>query len=933
MNNHREFLNNVQSYATEHAEDNQAVLNQSLEAESMLDLFSADEASWIQDALGSGNPSEMEISKTEPTSSLLSAADEEMRLMRTELSLTQYYKWDIQDLLMNIDDALFVILNWRARDHLNEEDLKLVNDFERCVIKVQRLPLEDRHSLISIEVCELRQKFMLLRMRQKTRACLGALNKLSIYDTIIKTMDLSKFNQLCDLIQSSAILAHISGSLEFWSCFLPNQKGGQSYFHRHNQNLYDLCTLITHPQMGHFFQQNILKLIKQRNEPLNSILRFLENWYTKELFIGEEGEYFCGELLKLSRGGLKTKLEIISRCHNIEFFVGEAKKTLVKKVLQKKGTLPELKEAIKFFSEGLKQSQCDPMDLLNALLNSKKPKQLIKILQFLPFKFGDLFPFVPKDELTLMHIINTESMYSKLNDATNTCYHLLFESNKKLLLSLKPEDVAFKFELLQHYAPSTNHVKSVLRKLCECQLLTTNQSGNLSYFMNSPFREVMGYVFLACDEIDEEIIHLVFLYAERICIPETLNTWQQIPADSLTAEHINHLVTLDNRELLITYLEQFYLGGEARDGEAVNINYDQSTHNSEVELSITESSKKLWTRYAPVLALTARLTTSSSDSIPIDSTASALLHFYANGDSSMDSNVLPTQHWNQQNSLCYAEMRQWLDSLPDEPFKPSFVQCFARIQKLKYIRNKSKVSMTTLFALIWILIHDDKLLSCSLDDALDTFKEMLYEIQRGYNIVSTEDVVTQFNLIQINGISFRDNGLSDNPICAGGTFNKGIEKFSGVHPDLQVRYKTFATATLKFQGLVKELAVEKALQSGNIDLMQEILEDGVGCIWEDISDKVKDTMLDEFKDLYQPQGENHREFVAMMRAAIFVDLSDSKELRAFIAQETVSSAKRSFGLFSSSSNEANQDEQQCQWRRLDDEEDREDSVAVNASCN
>ena len=862
-----------------------------------------------------------------------SSHEDDLRTMNRQICVRA--QETTRELLVNFEDYRTPIEQWIIQDTLNQNDRQCVDDLMSMAAQLHALLCEDSEEVKGSQYYWLQCKFVLKKnefmkvlMRQQVRTNLQALSLMSLYDTVINSMDLQAFIQLYDLIFCSATLSHVRGSVEFWRSLVLPQGNQRWYWQKDSTNLGDLVTLLIHPQMGPFFQKNISQLIKKRREPLRAILNFLTHAYTQPLFTCEDGEYFCGGLLKLSNGGLKTKFEILKRLSHSTVFVGEVKKTLVSKVLEKKGALHQFKEAVMFFPEVLKQSKCDPMDLLNTSLMMPQPGALMKLLICLPFRFAELFPSATPEELTIMHMVNTDSMYSKLEHVITSCCDLLLKPNKKLLLSMEPQDVEFKFELLRIYDRSSAHVQSALRKLCEFNLLNTGRKKNLATFDQSPHREIMAYVFLASDFINPAIFRLIFTHADRLCTNESLNTWRQIPADALTLAHIQHLVTFDDPDLLITYLtDRFNLGGVAGVARAVEVNYDQSIHNSAVERSITESSKKLLARYLPVLALTARSTASMSDLVRVDSTSRALTFFYERGAPDGLKQVHGKEHWNEINSLCYQEMRQWLSALPDEVFKQHYIKCFERLQHLQYIRKESKVSMTTLFALIWILIHDETLRIGSLEDALGTFKAMLYEIQRGYNIVPHEDHTRPFTLVRVHETVYRDDELRDDPICTGGTFNKGIEKFNAMHPDLHVYYKTFNTATMKFAQLVRETVVDYALKSCDVDGVRSILTDGVACIWDKISPTIAAHMLDEFGDLYQSEGEHHEQFIGLMSAGPDVDVSDVEALNTFVAQAQVSRAKRSLGLFASASNDDQPDEHPNQWRRLDDD-DPEDNVAV-----
>ena len=200
-------------------------------------------------------------------------------------------------------------------------------------------------------------------------------------------------------------------------------------------------------------------------------------------------------------------------------------------------------------------------------------------------------------------------------------------------------------------------------------------------------------------------------------------------------------------------------------------------------------------------------------------------------------------------------MQDWASSEP-HPQK-LYERCFSRIFTISYVDKRSEIPLVTLLVLVWIAIHDDQCRVGTLSDALKLLKEALYEIQRGYNI----------NQLGV------DNGLADSSICAAGTFNKLMEKFTSVHPDIQVCFMSPATASLKLKHVVQEEVVLFCINSKNTALVDQVQKNGISEIWDHIRDTISEKMYDEFQDLY-PQGKESYEFTGLIAAGIDIDISD-----------------------------------------------------------
>jgi beta-phosphoglucomutase-like phosphatase (HAD superfamily) len=120
----------------------------------------------------------------------------------------------------------------------------------------------------------------------------------------------------------------------------------------------------------------------------------------------------------------------------------------------------------------------------------------------------------------------------------------------------------------------------------------------------------------------------------------------------------------------------------------------------------------------------------------------------------------------------------------------------------------------------------------------------------------------------------QDLGGEDNPICAAGTFNKLMEKLSGIHADVQVDYITHELASFKFQKLAEEQAI-RYLQSLTAaqtaedyrqvkDLLEQLKQDGsLERIWDKMKARVQEEVWDEFKVAYAHRPDDAR-FLALI---------------------------------------------------------------------
>ncbi|GAB4391386.1 MAG: hypothetical protein Tsb005_00960 [Gammaproteobacteria bacterium] len=238
-----------------------------------------------------------------------------------------------------------------------------------------------------------------------------------------------------------------------------------------------------------------------------------------------------------------------------------------------------------------------------------------------------------------------------------------------------------------------------------------------------------------------------------------------------------------------------------------DINDAQSTHNAAVHQAVSASAKRLKNRY---------------------------------GSSITGSGLADTIHTLQAEIM----------KLSDNSLKTQAAQrCLPRLTALDYTftDKASNVSTRELLALSFIAIQDDKLRRGSVEDAKNMLVEGLYEIQRGYNLNNS-------------GI---DDGELDRFICAGGTFNKLVEKLQGIHPDCEIHFMTQTTAALKLPKIVTEESFQYLAQLATpqteaalltfTKLIADIKQQGANVIYDKIKTRVSARMYEEFGSLYKDQ--------------------------------------------------------------------------------
>ncbi len=183
------------------------------------------------------------------------------------------------------------------------------------------------------------------------------------------------------------------------------------------------------------------------------------------------------------------------------------------------------------------------------------------------------------------------------------------------------------------------------------------------------------------------------------------------------------------------------------------------------------------------------------------------------------------------------------NGIPNEAYKNAAAKRF--IDSPIHLQHKDAISQVTVqefMALIWQASQDpaQREKGCEEKEAVHAFTNALYEIQRGYNIDAK-------NL---------DNNETDQPICAGGTFNKLSEKIVGVIKEMHFNFITKDTFIKKFQAEVQEKvnslceqdpALKESIIKNNASLTEEI--------WITMKDSIKSNLLTHFDTVEEIAGQ------------------------------------------------------------------------------
>ena len=659
------------------------------------------------------------------------------------------------------------------------------------------------------------------------------------FNALIKNDNQELFNVLCALIQSAELNLHKRKQSKLINRVLEYKKSDLCVFHE----------LLNNPFTAQFFKTNIEQIILPSHfEGVQMIQAFINNKYTKSLFTGPETDQFLGYIIKRNRGGLNPQLQLIESLGRHGFLSNTKKNAYCHEILSRSpiGYLPKVIQ--NFFETNLdgltdeRPSSSNPKawDYLEGLLYAYHPDAIKRYLDTLTVPLKSIFPTEPPESLSLLAILKSPALFNRFELSIKNLKKFL---NKKIFFSTLDYDIQYKGRCLTIFNQADDVLTLALWKIKD--LLSEEQALCLDFFA-SPNRPILKHILLT---LDDDVINAAsfarLMHVSAVMgAMTTLGVWTQIQRSALTKQHFSDLLLIAERgvanDVMQYLITLFNLGAAAPVGvTAPAINYDQSTHNQHVHKTVSDSAARLLARYFGLI---------DRDGYP----------FY---------------------------MKQIQDWGRSEPHAQDlYTRCLSRILTISYVDKQSNIPLISLFVLVWIAIQDDDCRVGPLTDALGLLKEALYEIQRGYNI----------NPLGV------DNARADSPICAGGTFNKLMEKFTSVHPDIQVCFMSPATASLKLKHVVQEEVVKYCINSQSRELADAVQENGVSEIWAPIRDIISEKIYDEFQDLY-PQGKASVEFVQMIAAGIDIDISHLNLPQLFETSgnrpSSSSSSKRSYSSF------------------------------------
>lgn len=143
------------------------------------------------------------------------------------------------------------------------------------------------------------------------------------------------------------------------------------------------------------------------------------------------------------------------------------------------------------------------------------------------------------------------------------------------------------------------------------------------------------------------------------------------------------------------------------------------------------------------------------------------------------------------------------------------------------------------------------------------------------------------------------------PLCPGGSFNKLIEVFVGMHPDCQLDFICKETATLKALALSKQaLSLELEFMArymitteGDfllfLPLLHQIQSEGAGLLWPAVRQSVGDELYDEFQSLYS--GRRDELFLSTLENGQYVSLTSLTRQQSMLDDALLKFAEKSDG--------------------------------------
>lgn len=350
-----------------------------------------------------------------------------------------------------------------------------------------------------------------------------------------------------------------------------------------------------------------------------------------------------------------------------------------------------------------------------------------------------------------------------------------------------------------------------------------------------------------------EFVNIKHFIDQNILTKEQVLSFSDIQIKVLNNKYIFNLIdnkyisilealNLTNQEYLILInkkmRQNFMLSGQSIKNFLENknaINYSQSTHQTSIHESASESAKKLSNRYNH------QITNNKLDQV-INKISPEINKFFRS----------------KQKTLTDKDLDK----------KETAIRCLERITNIEftYFDEKSGTSVRELLALAYLAIKDNKHRTGSYNNALANYIDGLYEIQLGDNIILADEGSTSHD---------------DSPICTSGTFNKLIEKLQGIHPDCELRFISTAIAGLKLPIIAKEEVTkylddffEPNTHNYNTcnNLIRSLEQNGIEAIWVNIINQISNRAHDEFKVIYPKKSS--QAFQEFLDNAKYTDISN-----------------------------------------------------------
>lgn len=196
--------------------------------------------------------------------------------------------------------------------------------------------------------------------------------------------------------------------------------------------------------------------------------------------------------------------------------------------------------------------------------------------------------------------------------------------------------------------------------------------------------------------------------------------------------------------------------------------------------------------------------------------------------------------------------------------------------ELAFVDPGSKISIAQLLAVAYLALQDDSRRIGTVHDAETLLVEGLYEMQRGYNLSAD---------------GWDDGAADDLPICAAGSFNKIMEKLTGVHEAVELSYVSHVGAQMKAPRVIDAAVVAYLTTAAQVATRQEFLafrqllnalqQDGtIAAIWGKVRQTVAHQLWDEFHCAYADHPADAR-FQALL------DYGSDRQLPSLDAVEAV----------------------------------------------